>query len=337
MYLQGFSTITHCLEMTPLPLHDGLWRIFRKYKLCLNPDEEIKRRFCNADPVKLESGSFGEHIMRALRSLCTLSPEFSDKKIIPVQGQKLGISIGYNDEEFKIHDSLFTFEGAHQTAFCEDTAKTPDAHHQVFTCDHIVLLLWDHMIDIIQSQGSIELSPGQTSMLRSMARSKLQQMPRGILVGTDPYTRLLHVSWTSMEPLKNIDKDLRITLHTENCEAVTSWADELVHNVSYEEMCSCLSKNCSLGSGYVIFSLGLPTTARYFPMVSRAENNAFYGSIAGSVSIDDVSIFSPQKEGKAAEIPSINDISKVCSNPPPSPWGMHTSIIIETTMTDNGI
>jgi hypothetical protein len=159
----------------------------------------------------------------------TLDALFKDKQIVPVEAGKLGIVISHHGGEFKIDQRWFTYEGAHESSYCEHSAESTATLQQTFVCDHIILFLWDNMISMLQKQSKDQLGLHPKGNLKSIGRAKLQQLPRAVKTMANGKRDELLVSWTSMEPMMNTRKPLRVTLHSPTCKSWSFYLSALVY------------------------------------------------------------------------------------------------------------
>ncbi|KAI4712206.1 hypothetical protein J4E89_002471 [Alternaria sp. Ai002NY15] len=94
-----------------------------------------------------------------------------------VKGEHLNIDAGFFAGTWKVHNKWLTWEGAHDQAFCEEDQSSG---RELFSCDHAVLQLWDIMISQLMANGEHPQVIADERWLKSMARSRLLQMPRSV-------------------------------------------------------------------------------------------------------------------------------------------------------------
>ncbi|KAF2866206.1 hypothetical protein BDV95DRAFT_612068 [Massariosphaeria phaeospora] len=145
--LRGYVQIKERLRLKPIALDYSLWHLLRAHNLCLTPQEECLRRLRRATNVELKQDCcFSQHIIRGLRALLTSDTPWRNKEIVPVNGQELGIVTVYHEGKIKIDHAYFTYDGAHKATYCADKEDGRENITRTFTCDHVLLWLWDQII-----------------------------------------------------------------------------------------------------------------------------------------------------------------------------------------------
>jgi hypothetical protein len=117
-----------------------------------------------------------------------------------------------------------------RTAQGEKTSPEQNAEPNLFTCDHVVRLIWNQLLRaaVVHGRG-LDLDRHR---LHDYANIKIQQMPRNIRYTTTEKSGELVVSFTSMEPHANTTKPMRVTLHSPHCGAKIEWANGMYHSKS---------------------------------------------------------------------------------------------------------
>lgn len=105
----------------------------------------------NARSVPIGSDVFSTHVNRALKALASTTFEFRDQSVRVVGAQDPGIAVQHTacKSLFRIEHSHFTDVGAHSLGFCAETERPVGT----FVCDHIILLLWEQMIECLRNSS----------------------------------------------------------------------------------------------------------------------------------------------------------------------------------------
>lgn len=280
------------MKRQPLRIPAGLWKIFEKFGLINTPKQECLRLFRQASLVALLNTSFANNVSHALRALLALEKSTTAIKMVPVDAKDLGMVVKYREGVLKVDDSWFVCESTGKSTY-EDTAQQED---------DIVLFLWSEIIIELQSEQAANVNMRCERDMKRMARLKLQQIPRYIRAMTNNARSELIVLWTSIEPIKNTDESIRITLHSADCKAETTWPEVLLYSkppADPKKECSCLTQVCTVGKGIVTFKK-VTSFGKYFPMISRDENHAIYGALKAPLSPANVEIV-PERTYKRNE------------------------------------
>jgi hypothetical protein len=188
------------LNQNPIPLDLEMWKMFRQFKLCRTPGEELLHRFKSANKVDVPTHSFAMHVSTMLKRLLSSSPATKNMGISFVNGEQLRIDAGFFEGTWQIHNKWLTYQGAHETAFCEEEGSDSSC---TFTCDHVVLQLWDIMLSQLIATGEHSRVAEEEAWLKSMARARLSQMPRSVICETGLFRGELRVSWESVDSHRN--------------------------------------------------------------------------------------------------------------------------------------
>ena len=127
-----------------------------------------------------------------------------------VKGEHLNIDAGFFAGTWKVHNKWLTWEGAHDQAFCEENQSSGG---ELFSCDHAVLQLWDIMISQLMANGEHPQVTADERWLKSMARSRLLQMPRSVECAPTEKKGELVVTWESIDSHRHKHKTIRVVLH----------------------------------------------------------------------------------------------------------------------------
>jgi hypothetical protein len=201
----------------------------RKYSLCRTPQEELLHRFQSAEVVTVLSNKFALHVHGMLRSLLLASPATRDMELSFVNGEHLNIDAGFFSDTWKIHNKWLTWEGAHEHTFCEEDQS---AGQELFSCDHAVLQLWDIMISQLMATGTHSQIVTEERWLKSMARTRLSQMPRSVeCIPTQKRGELL-VTWESTDSHRHMHKTVKVVLHEGTCILSPSPSESFVNQNS---------------------------------------------------------------------------------------------------------
>jgi len=137
-------------------------------------------------------------------------------KLTFVEGDRLRIDAGCFDLTWRVHNKWLTHAGAHETAYCDEPLCDDQ---RLFTCDHAVLELYDIMLSQITADGEHPRVAAKVPWLRSMARSRLLQMPRAVTCVPTDRKHQLQVRWESVDSHQNREKSVKIVLHAGGCDA----------------------------------------------------------------------------------------------------------------------
>jgi hypothetical protein len=215
---QEVHIIEQSLDQNPIPLDLELWKILRKYKLCRTPSEELLYRFKLAIKIEVPTQSFAMHVSKMLRCLLLSSLATKDMEIDFVNGEQLRIDAGFFGNTWQVHNKWLTWEGAHETAFCDDD---PSDNQDLFTCDHVVLQLWDIMLSQLIATGDHPYVASHEAWLKGMARSLLSQMPRSVSCFETEKIGELCVKWETVDSYRHREKPVRVVLHVDGCLDIT--------------------------------------------------------------------------------------------------------------------
>jgi hypothetical protein len=215
---QEVHIIEQSLDQNPIPLDLELWKILRKYNLCRTPSEELLHRFKSATKAKVPNQSFAMHVSKMLRCLLLSFIATKAMKIEFVNGEQLRIDAGFFENTWQVHNKWLTWEGAHETAFCDDD---PSDNQELFTCDHVVLQLWDIMLSQLIATGNHPQVASHEAWLKGMARSRLSQMPRSVSCFETDKIGELCVNWETVDSYRHREKPVRVVLHADGCSNTT--------------------------------------------------------------------------------------------------------------------
>lgn len=137
-----------------------------------------------------------------------------------VKGRNLGIDVALIDSrclQIGIHERWLSYDNTHVDTFCEEERPAEQwEENQPFSCDHIILELWDLILgQCVASNGEIAKS---VMCLKNMARTRVPQMPRNVLCEQTNRAGELKVSWESIESSRNKDKPVKVTSHVDTCD-----------------------------------------------------------------------------------------------------------------------
>ena len=136
-----------------------------------------------------------------------------------IKGESLGIDVALIHSRYLqigIHQRWLSHDNTHVDTLCEEERPTKQwKESQPFSCDHIILELWDLILDRCVSTNS-EIAKSVT-WLKNMARTRVPQMPRNVLCEQTNRAGELKVSWESIESSRNKDKLIKVTLHDIVC------------------------------------------------------------------------------------------------------------------------
>jgi hypothetical protein len=191
--------------------------------------EECLKRFQKATRAAVVTNPFSQHVKQVLLALMAQEASLSDLEITPVNSDDLGIVANYHSGQLKIDQKWFTYNGAHESGYCEHESEGPTELKRHFSCDHVILWLWSNLLKSVQDEGSVDLTPDRQSFLKRIARMKVQQIPRAITFYTNAERDTLYILWMSMEPHKNANKPLLVTLHDTMCESTRQLSRVLIY------------------------------------------------------------------------------------------------------------
>jgi hypothetical protein len=154
------------------------------------------------------------HADRLLRCLLQSHSTTEGMNVVFVNGEQLRLDAGFFDNTWQIHNKWLTWEGAHETAFCEDN-RSDD--YELFSCDHVVLQLWDIMLSQLVATGDHPEVAAQEAYLKSLARARVSQMPRSVSCSETTSKGELRVKWITVDSYRHLDKPVRVVLHADGC------------------------------------------------------------------------------------------------------------------------
>jgi hypothetical protein len=131
-----------------------------------------------------------------------------------VNGEQLRIDAGFFDNTWQIHNKWLTWEGAHKVAFCEDDREDDQ---EFFTCDHVVLHLWDVMLSQLVATGDHPQVAAREPWLKSMAQARVSGMPRSVSCSETTRKEELSVKWQTVDSYRHRNKPVRVVLHADGC------------------------------------------------------------------------------------------------------------------------
>jgi hypothetical protein len=214
--------IKHSLKQHPVALGNDLWKILRWFKLPRTPHEEVQHRFSCATAVTIPKEIFAQNMQWMLQCCIHSHQATKSFEFEFVDGEDLAIDSAYVQPVWKFHSKWLTFEGSHQNTFCDQQCP---GEEDPFCCDHAVLHLWDHMISQYAATESSHLSAQDETLLKSMIRTRILQMPRGVKCTRNGKRGQLVVTWEPVDSYQNRKKPVRVVLHAEDCtdEPTSSW------------------------------------------------------------------------------------------------------------------
>jgi hypothetical protein len=192
---QEVHTIEQSLDMNPIALNLEMWRTFCKFDLCRTPKQELSHQFKFANKVGVPPHSFAIHVNKMLNCFLQSSEATKHMDMTFVEGEQLQIDAGFFESTWQIHNTWLTYDGAHETAFCQE--HTSD-YQDPFTCDHVILQLWDIILSQLMTSGEHPRVAAEEAWLKSMARARLMQMPRSVGCFGTSRSRGLQVIWESV-------------------------------------------------------------------------------------------------------------------------------------------
>lgn len=228
--------IEQSLNKNPVPLDLEMWKMFRKYDQCRTPGEELLHRFKFAKKVNIPDHDFAAHMNKMLTCLLQSSEATKNMEISFVEGEQLRIDAGFFGTTWRMHDKWLTYEGAHESAFCEEEASN---FQYPFACDHAVLQLWDIMLSQLMATGEHPRVTANEAWLKGMARARLSQMRRWVRCDTGVERHELRVRWDSVDSHHNKDKPVKVVLHTDGCT---------VHEESHHQPRNVMRYLCDQGT-----------------------------------------------------------------------------------------
>jgi len=94
-----------------------------------------------------------------------------------VDGARLRIDASFFGKTWRVHDKWLTYEGAHESAFCDERASN---QQYPFACDHAILQLYDIMLSQLTATREHSRVAAKEAWLKGMARARLSQMLRWV-------------------------------------------------------------------------------------------------------------------------------------------------------------
>jgi len=181
----------------------------------MTPQDELLHRFKSAEIAKTRDDPFALYMQHLLMCLLRSSPATKAMGLCFVKGEHLNIDAGFFVSKWKVHSKWLTWEGAHEQTFCEEDQRSPG---QLFSCDHAVLQLWDIMISQLMADGGYPQVVANERWLKSMARSRLSEMPRFVRRSATNKKGEIFVRWESIDSHRHKHKTVRVVLHRDGCE-----------------------------------------------------------------------------------------------------------------------
>jgi hypothetical protein len=163
------------------------------------------------------TGRFCDEHSCWLRALLAIASVTASIKVLPVIGKHLGISMNYQGDEYKIDERCFDHAATHQDTYCEGSSNKSDGSGYVFTCDHAIEDIYETLLNDMRASKPGMLTPEIRRRLATMARVKVQQMPRAVMIRTNNNRTTLYVSWTSVQPHNRTEEPMRVTMHSTKC------------------------------------------------------------------------------------------------------------------------
>jgi hypothetical protein len=282
--------------------------------------------------VQAPQDPFAQHVLFLLGALFKLQPKLSHCELVVVDCKHLPPAVQYDNEQFKVDRRWLIHDEIHKQGYCDDVPSRRNADLNLFTCDHVVRRVWDHLLGAAIAQGGMELDKER---LNDYAQVKIQQVPRDIRYMTNQAKNEMVVSWISMESHLNSAKAMRVTLHSDGCTAIINMAQEMYRKSSQgksttqimnHQLTECIDKRCqcpvkfsTVGSGQVRFT-GRSPYGKYTAMISRNKENAIYGISPAAILTKDLPVEQTNPAGPGV---NSNQISQLFTKRPEKGWSKY--------------
>ncbi|KAK5573048.1 hypothetical protein LTR43_001707 [Exophiala xenobiotica] len=273
------AIITKDLGKQPFKLPKELWKLLRTCSLARTPHEERLFVFSKSPSVPIPEHSFYDQVTRALRGSLKLDGALQDIQVQFVNGGLSSIDVLFTKERnlLQIHKKWLDYAKVHETAECNFFQATGGqlSEDDIFFCDHIVHDLFELVLE--ETQGPLELNAQQCRKLRTMAAKRLHEMPRHVQLSATEKAGELSIKWVGNQSNSFSEKyganiEYLVILHKMS-------ACEVQKNTLLTQttaVCGCPVQTIP-GNKFEALFHGLDHREDYFPMVSRFEDNAFFG------------------------------------------------------------
>jgi len=288
----------------------------RKHGLLRTPNEQRDHLLLNAPRSTIEDTIYSTGMKRALRAALALDSGTRDLELCFRSGENAELDLILDGKQLLINDKWMSFHKSHacDPSFCPLRKQASGGSVQIdtFTCGHIVEALYGLILDEI-SRGSKAESRARLETkhsLRLKVSEKIVQTPHKV-ESSSCNPGEIQVSWVDPErhstwEVHRVICEGRVTLHRvstcegkrgdliASCKSMNTSAllDSYVQangtaaisvlealesllELDAATLCGCPSKSVPLKDIMVVFE-GLDHDEEYFPMVSAADNQAFY-------------------------------------------------------------
>jgi hypothetical protein len=224
---EDINVITGNLGMHPYQLPLVVWRMLRFYKLCRTPQEEQRHRFRNHESVPLPEDHFAQNLDWMLRSCLVSHPETEELRLGYVRRLGLGMDVAIFGLELRVSDRFLSYDISHGSTVCGDPEPSESLP---FTCDHLVLELWDKIISLLPTESRIDLK--EQYRTKSLIAKRASQIPRLVRCVQTRRRGELSVFWESNEPVRQSEQPVVVVLHERGCHWLKT---PLIHKGDGEE------------------------------------------------------------------------------------------------------
>ncbi|KAN0098386.1 hypothetical protein V8E51_014049 [Hyaloscypha variabilis] len=295
---QDVGVISRCLKKQPVALPYSLWEPLYKFGLVRTPEEQRHHKLHNAPISDIEQTSYAKAIERSLRAILALDERTQDLVIVFKGGADADLDLLLQESTLFINDKWLDFEESHLKVPCWLSRHGVTRHDM--PCDHIITRLYDLILaELKKGPASQTDNPVQSKdILRLTVSDSLRQMPRMIEISQGQSPGELVTTWTILEKelvfkMYGFDFRCQVTLHRESTCSKKK-ADALFYNKlsggkdeadlmdwlpadqTYVAECGCQFQFVSQGASGAAFK-GLDPEEKYFPMVARDYDQAFFG------------------------------------------------------------
>ncbi|KAL1953003.1 hypothetical protein VTO42DRAFT_3774 [Malbranchea cinnamomea] len=274
------------LKMIAEPLPKTLWNIFKFFDLARSPSEELQVIFSRAQEGKVKDCVFSRGVRRGLEA-CLLfdskttfvRPKFVDLGQVAAEGH-YDYTTG-----LIIHDKWIDFKRIHDQLPCSLSLSKAVAVGEAQVCIHVIEELFALSLSVILPRfGQLFYGPSGINTLmqtRHHARYLLEQMPQKVELSQTRYRGQLLVTWVDGEskaiPKKRTTK-FYVILH---CEAtcmrlLNHLIAEVGPRTMLKPLAACGCRQMVTTEESALFD-GLDENVNYFPLVSRAVRESFFG------------------------------------------------------------
>lgn len=163
-------------------------------------------------------------VRRALSAALAVDNRTRELSLTFRSGYTAGLDLLIDGSNLLIHERCLDFYGSHDTNPCRlaSMASTHEVKIETFSCDHIVMDLYELILDELTKEpgsNSGEAMPSRSSLYLQVSES-MMEMPRKVEIAQGPKTGEIEVSWVDFASdiasrLHGLNIKGRVILHRE--------------------------------------------------------------------------------------------------------------------------